>query len=240
MNLVFNKLILNWVIVFFAALLYFYLGYQLERSQFSILMLSVFALFGANYFLVKTNQFSVSQLLGISLFFRLILLLVIPNLSQDFYRFIWDGRMLFNGFNPYLATPKNIIEQGMTPIAQSKELFQGMGLLNASHYTNYPPMSQLCYYIASLFGDKSILLSVVVLRLQIILSDIGVFYFGKKILEHLQLPVKSVFLYLLNPFIILELTGNLHFEAVMVFFLLWSIYLLFNKQWIVSGVIPVS
>jgi alpha-1,6-mannosyltransferase len=36
-------------------------------------------------------------------------------------------------------------------------------------------------------------------------------------------------LYTLNPLVILELTGNLHFEAVMIFFLLLAIYFI-NKQ----------
>mgnify|MGYP000966711157 CR=1 FL=1 len=66
---------------------------------------------------------------------------------------------------------------------------------------------------------------------QIILADIGIIYFGKKILEKLKLPVHNIFLYALNPFIIIELTGNLHFESVMIFFLVWSLYLLLQKKW---------
>ena len=236
MKIVLQSSLFNWTLVCIGFLLYFYLGYHLERSQFSVLLLSVLILFGVNYFFVKNNFFSISELFGLALLFRFILLLVVPNLSQDFYRFIWDGRMLLNGFNPYLTTPKSFIEQGIYPIAESKFLFEGMGMLNASHYTNYPPISQLSYLIAAVFGSKSALVSVVVLRLQIILADIGVFYLGKKILEHLGLPIKSIFLYLLNPFIILELTSNLHFEAIMVFFLVWSLYLLFKNKWVLSAI----
>lgn len=231
-----NKLV-NWILVFISLLLYFYLGYELDRAQFPKLIASTFFLFGTSYFLIKNDQFSIPQLMRIGLIFRILLLFVIPNLSQDFYRFIWDGRMIFNGFNPYLTTPKNLMEQGVFPVPQSQQLFQGMGVLNASHYTNYPPVSQLCYLIAALFGSKSILTSVVIMRLQIILADIGIFYFGKKLLEHLQLPIHSIFWYFLNPFIILELTGNLHFESVMAFFLIWSIYLLFKQQWIFAAIV---
>lgn len=237
MKLLAQSWLFNWALVCISLLLYYYLGYQLERSQFTKLLIGVFTLFVVSFFLIKNDKFKISQLFWLAITFRLVLFALTPNLSQDFYRFIWDGRMLFNGFNPYLTTPKNLIEQGLLPISQAKELFQGMGMLNASHYTNYPPVSQLCYFIAALFGKGSIFTSILVLRLQIILADIGVFYFGKKILEHLKLPVKSIFLYLLNPFIILELTGNLHFEAVMVFFLMWSVYLLFQNQWLVSAIL---
>ena len=38
-------------------------------------------------------------------------------------------------------------------------------------------------------------------------------------------------------FIIIELTGNLHFEGVMIFFLIWSLYLLHSGRWKWAAVI---
>ena len=48
-------------------------------------------------------------MIKIGLVFRLIILISTPNLSQDFYRFFWDGQLILNGFNPYLNTPNQII-----------------------------------------------------------------------------------------------------------------------------------
>ena len=73
--------------------------------------------------------------------------------------------------------------------------------------------------------------SVIVFKLIIITADFGTFFFGKRLLERLNLPVKNIFWYILNPFIIIELTGNLHFEGVMIFFLVWSLYLLHTGKW---------
>ena len=75
------------------------------------------------------------------------------------------------------------------------------------------------------------------LRVLIILADIGILYFGKKLLERLNLPIKNIFWYLLNPFIIIEMTGNLHFEPVMLFFLVWALYKLHQKQWILAAIL---
>jgi len=169
--------------------------------------------------------------------FRLIFLFAIPNLSQDFYRFIWDGRMIFEAINPYESLPETFIKNEAYPINQAIDLYDGMGSLNGSHYTNYPPLNQLGFVIAAIFAKTSILWSVVVMRLQIILADIGIIYIGKKILERLNIPLHHIFLYALNPFIIIELTGNLHFEAVMLFFLVWSLHLLLQKKWIWSAFI---
>jgi hypothetical protein len=111
-----------------------------------------------------------------------------------------------------------------------------MGTLNGSHYTNYPPVNQLFFSIAALFGGKSILGSVIGLRVIIILADIGILYLGKKLLENLKLPIQNIFWYFLNPFILIELTGNLHFEGVMLFFVVASIYFLQKRRWFLSAI----
>ena len=223
--------------VILTIILYFLFAFQLERTQFSSLLFLYSSLFITFFFILKNGKENSKLLTGLSILFRLIFLFAIPNLSQDFYRFIWDGRMILEGFNPYMFLPENFINHQQYPIQQATELYDGMGQLNGSHFTNYPPLNQLSFFITALFAGKSILGSVIVLRVQIILADIGIIYFGKKILEKLQLPIHHIFLYALNPFIIIELTGNLHFEPVMLFFLIWSIYVLINDKLILAGIL---
>lgn len=223
--------------VILSVILYFFFGYFLERAQFNLLLFLWISLFGCFYWLLKSNTFSFNTLALLSILFKLIFLVAIPNLSQDFYRFIWDGRMIFEGLNPYLSLPKVFIEQQKYPVNQAVELYNGMGIMNGSHYTNYPPINQLCFLIAAIFANKSILGSVLVMRVIIILADIGILYFGKKLLASLNLPVRNIFLYALNPFIIIEMTGNLHFEPVMLFFLVWSLYKLQQQKWVLAAIL---
>ena len=216
---------------------YFLLAYFLDRTNFIQLTFQYVILFIPFWYFIKKEKDNFPLLVGIAILFRLISLFAIPNLSQDFYRFIWDGRMILEGFNPYISLPKTFIDQHNFPINQAIDLFDGMGTLNASHFTNYPPINQLNFLLAAIFAKSSILGSIVTLRLQIILADIGIIYFGKLILEKLKLPIHYIFLYVLNPFIIIELTGNLHFESVMLFFLVWSLYLLLQKRWIWAAIL---
>ena len=225
------------LLVLTAGLFYASFSYDLLRGDFIKLITLYTGLFFISWKLLQLEKNNFWFLAGAALLFRLIFIAALPNLSQDFYRFIWDGRMIVEGWNPYLHLPGNLIKEGILPIAQAKELYEGMGGLSGSHYTNYPPLNQLIFTIAGLFAGKSILGSVIVLRLIIIAADLGTLYFGKKLLENLNLPGNRIFWYILNPFIIIELTGNLHFEGVMLFFLIWSLYLLHRRKWILSAVI---
>jgi hypothetical protein len=228
--------------------LYILFAYGIERSEFLKLLLLYAALFFCTWRIIEHSKYNFWTLAGIGILFRVLFLFALPNLSQDFYRFLWDGRLVFQGVNPYLFTPEQFMDgsvnalrqtQEKSPllIAQAKQLHTGMGALNASHYSNYPPVNQLFFAIAALFAGKSILGAVVVLRTLIIVAEIGILYFGKKLLEKLKLPVKNIFWYFLNPFIIIELTGNLHFEGIMLLFVVWSLYLLHQGKWFWAAVL---
>ena len=240
-----HKIILLQIVVI--GLFYGFFAFDLERSDFIKLITLYGALFFLSYKVIQltggnlnSNKFWSLAIIGI--LFRLIFIGALPNLSQDFYRFIWDGRLVFKGFNPYLFTPesfigKNLFPDGKILLSQAQELYNGMGPLNGSHYSNYPPINQLCFAIAALFAEKNILGSVVIMRILIILADIGILYFGRKLLINLGQAPDKIFWYFLNPFIIIELTGNIHFEGVMLFFLVWALYLLHSQKWVWAAVL---
>ena len=232
LNPTFLKLnIIPLLLVLLSFLFYGTFAYDLVRTDYTKLIILYSALFVLFYKLVQHFKSNTQFLTYLAFGFRAVFILAIPNLSQDFYRFIWDGRMILEGINPYLFTVESFISQGNFPVAEAQALRAGMGALNASHFTNYPPINQLCFTIAALFAGKSILGSVFVMRLLIIAADFGTLHFGKALLEKLNIPIYNIFWYILNPFIIIELTGNLHFEGVMIFFLVWSLYLLYIGKW---------
>jgi len=218
-----------------SALVYFYFLQSVQRYEHLKLSLCAALLFAAYYYILKTLNNN-TLILGAGLFFRLVLLLSIPNLSQDFYRFLWDGRMVLNGLNPYLFTPKSVINSSEALFPQIQLLYEGMGPLSARHFSNYPPIHQLPFVITALISSTSILGSVVGLRMIIILADIGVFIFGVKLLKTLKLPTKNIAYYFLNPLVIIELTGNLHFEGLMLFFLVAAVYFLQQNKILRSGI----
>ncbi len=225
------------LLILVSAVFYLDFAYNLERSDF----IKLIGLYGVLFFLghkiIQISKANFWFLAGLGIVFRLVSIVATPNLSQDFYRFLWDGRLLIQGVNPYLLTPEFYIQSGQEIVSQANELYSGMGALNASHFSNYPPINQFFFAIAAVFSGKSILGSVIVLKVIMILADVGILYFGKKLLEKLNMPVHGIFWYFLNPFIIIELTGNLHFEGVMLFFVVWSLYLLHQGKWLWAGIL---
>jgi len=226
------KKVLQVAPILLSVLGYYFMGFEVDRAQSLILIPLYLSLFFCSYPLIF-KSYSLKQILGIGILFRLIFLLSTPLLSQDFFRFLWDGMLLSNGLNPYEATPDLLNQTAplfSTPFSQ--ELYKGMGALSAEHYSNYPPINQLGFYLASIIGGNSILANIISIRVLLILSDLGIFWFGIKLLDYLNRSKKRIGLYFLNPLIIVELTGNLHWEGLMVFFFIFGLYLIFVKnQW---------
>ena len=218
-------------------ILYIIWAYNLARFEHSKLLLIYTVLFGSYYFIVKNQKIKDSWLSYLAVLFRLLFLLAIPNLTQDFYRFVWDGRLILEGLNPYLHTPNELMESSIGLFPQMNTLYEGMGALSAKHYSNYPPVHQMPFIIAAFISKHSILGSIVVLRLILISADLGILVFGKKLLKKLNKPTRTMYWFILNPLVIIELTGNLHFEGLMLCFFIISLYFIHSKKWHIAAVV---
>lgn len=217
--------------------LYYYQGYVLTRDRFEAFFASYLLLFGLFYWLwLNRQQFSFNHFLILAIGFRLILVFSLPVLSNDFFRFIWDGELITHGISPYAHKPDELISfGGFLDQDQMRMLYHGMGELSQQSFTCYPPLNQLFFVIPAALSD-SIVTQVVIFKTLMVLADIGIIWVGRKLLQHVKLSVHTIWLFALNPFIILEFTGNIHFEGVMIFFLLSAVLLLLRNQWLFSSV----
>lgn len=217
---------------FVFAAIYACFGYFLERDNFqhlAILFGIVFLLY--LFFVFTTNdKKETDRLLWISMLFRLIFILAIPCLSDDYFRFIWDGKLFVNGFNPYLFVPSEILNTDIAETAGlTEELYNGLN--SPEYYTVYPPINQLLFSLGGFFSKYGMLAGIIAIRVPILIAEFFTIKYARKLLESLQLPHHYILLYALNPLVIVELSGNLHYEGIMLLCVIVGIYWLMQNKW---------
>ena len=215
----------------------YFLGYQLDRTEFTFLSahLSLFFLLYIAVFHYSQDEKTIFFFVGIGVLLRFLLIFAFPNLSDDIYRFIWDGHLLIQGINPFDQLPTFYIENTSTIPGITKDLYQQLNSPN--YFTIYPPVNQFIFATAAYLSPTSWWGSSVVMKSFLFVMELGSLLLIIQLLRHFKLPLKNVVLYALNPLIIFEIMGNIHFEGAMIFFLLLSIWLIIVKKRLVWSAI---
>ena len=164
---------------------------------------------------------------GLGIAARLIVIFVFPNLSDDIYRFIWDGHLTLGGINPYIYPPVELAGTDHGIRALTPDLFEALN--SQMYYSIYPPVDQAIFALSSLIGGSNWWLSSIMLKLAIFSAEVATLWMMVRILVQRGSP-QLVLLYALNPLVIIELTGNIHFEAFMILGVVASWYFLRRQQ----------
>jgi len=224
----------NWIAALTFIILTIVIGYTVEQTSFNF---SLYGCWFAIYLWLIYGERSKSEVLFLILVgvvARLVLLPAFPLLSDDIYRFIWDGRLITQGQNPFNYLPTYWMESNGSELGLNKNLFDSLN--SPEYFTIYPPICQSIFAISQWMAGTSIFGAAVVFKTFLIGFELGSLYFIYKILNFLKLPIKNILFYALNPLIIIEISGNLHFEGAMIFFFTLSIWLMLSKKWITSAI----
>ncbi|GMQ24466.1 hypothetical protein Aoki45_11480 [Algoriphagus sp. oki45] len=198
---------------------------QLPREAFGLTFLLFSLAFAGmlGLFFLAGEKNSLINVLFAGLLLRLAVFPFVPQWSDDFVRFLWDGEMLKIGQNPYDQTPREW-QEGNDDLDNSylNQLFDNLN--SPDYYSVYPPLNQAIFCLGAKASMGSVSNGYLTLRLILLLGEIGVFVLLWKLLIAFQLPIKRIFWYWFNPLVIFEISGNLHFEGLVLLFLLASIW----------------
>ena len=229
-----NKL--KYPLLFASLFVYFVLNNWIGRDNFTILISGVLFLALGYFYFLKNNTFSVKEIVVFAILFRVILLFSPPNLSDDYFRFVLDGQLQVKKQNPYLFLPKTDDYNAKgKEVKFYLEIYDGLN--STDYYTVYPPMNQFVFGLSSYLSGKNLNKNILYLKLFIFLFEIGILFLLFKILKWIKRKENLAIIYAFNPLVIIELVGNIHFEGMMLFFLLFSFYFLHKNKLIIAGIL---
>jgi len=151
-----------------------------------------------------------------------------PILEIDFYRYLWDGAVSANGFNPYLLAPDRITQTG-NPELQRLATDAGP-IISRINYadlrTIYPPLTQLAFAAAYLLDSWNI----DAWRTILLIFDISSFVLIFQILKQINRSAFWSLLYWWNPLLVHESYNTLHMDVLVLPFLLLALLLIIRKR----------
>lgn len=200
-----------------------YLGYFAQRTDFEPFFAAYAAFFGLYAWVCFVPQpISLGWWMALGIALRVILLFCLPSFSDDYLRFLWDGRLSAAGIHPFLHPPRYFIDHQILLPGIGPELFHRLN--SPDYYTVYPPVCQAIFAVAGILAPQHEWLGMFILKLFLLGFEVGVIrlLWKKWTKTDEKRTPHPALLYALNPLILLELVGNSHFEGVMIFFLLAS------------------
>jgi hypothetical protein len=161
----------------------------------------------------------------IGILFRMALMPSEPFLSDDIYRYLWDGKILAAGINPYKFAPLDI------QLLEYRDQLVYPNLNFPEIATSYPPVSQFLFLINNWLGGSVLSWKILLLSVEIFLLLIII-----KLIRNFGLRQNRILIYLYNPLLIIETYSSGHPEIIGVFFF-WLAVLLFYKRFDWNSVI---
>jgi alpha-1,6-mannosyltransferase len=144
--------------------------------------------------------------------FRLLLLFTRPTLSDDVYRYLWDGYVVYQGISPYAyaieAPELDHLDVSVRDLAN-----------NTWMSSPYMPSAQLLFAsLATAFP-----LHPLVIQVTMVVFDLGAGWLLARLLAVAQLPARRLLIYLWNPLVVVEVAHGAHLEAWMALLTLLSL-----------------
>ncbi len=191
---------------------------QEKIPEFVMTYLGLFLLYLASLWLSRLSpsglRVKLFLILLFALTFRLPLVLIPPGLSDDVYRYVWEGYLQTEGINPYGYSPQSPVlvdyRNQIWPSINNKEVS-----------AVYPPFAQMVHALIFL-GFRS----VTGFKLAFLLVEIGLVAAILALLRLRGEQLSQVLVYAWNPLVVVEVAWSGHHDVLVVGLLFWAVFLL--------------
>jgi hypothetical protein len=166
---------------------------------------------------VARSTMPVSALLLGALLWRVLFVTLPPTLSDDIYRYVWEGQIQWHGWNPFVHAPASEALRGLR-----NELWSAINHPSATAI--YPPLTQV------IFKGLAALCGVTGFKVFFCLIDLLIVAVLARGLERRGMPTGRLALYAWNPLVVVEVAASGHFEPLALLPLVAGIHWLARRR----------
>ena len=150
--------------------------------------------------------------------FRLSIIFFPPYLSDDIYRYVWDGRVQSAGINPYRYIPADESLAGL----RDEKIYPNINRRDYAH-TMYPPVAEAAFLLTTRFSE-----SVTWMKAAMVGFETIAVWALVQLLVSFGLARQRVLIYAWHPLAVWEFAGSGHVDALAIAFI--ALALLSRRQ----------
>ncbi|UCG52481.1 MAG: hypothetical protein JSW58_02720 [Candidatus Latescibacterota bacterium] len=160
-----------------------------------------------------SDRWILSTIFVVAVVCRLVSLSATPSLSNDIYRYLWEGRVIEAGYNPF----------ALPPAAPELEFLRDDDFANINHNnleTIYPPLAQGVFFLGAVIDPD-----VTTQKVLFVLFDLATIVVVVLMLIRRRKPPSMAVVYAWSPLVVIEFSHSGHVDSVGIFFLVLAVYL---------------
>jgi hypothetical protein len=165
----------------------------------------------ASFIILRTRSSRATLIITIlfAVLFRLSILFSPPYLSDDIYRYIWDGRVQAAGINPFRYIP------AAPELAHLRDdaIYPRINRRDYAH-TIYPPVSQMVFLLTTRISE-----TVTWMKFTMIAFEAIAVWAITQLLASFGLARQRILFYAWHPLVIWEFAGSGHADAIAIAFI---------------------
>jgi len=192
-----------------------------------LVLIQLLIYFGVAWLSLRTKDSHSILLLGLifAALFRLSILFSPPYLSDDIYRYIWDGRVQAAGVNPYRYIPA---DESLAKLRDDK-IYPNINRRDYAR-TMYPPVAEGAFLLITRFSEsvtwmKAIMVGCEAITVWALIQLLASFGFARQ----------RVLIYAWHPLVIWEFAGSGHIDSLAIAFILLTLLARRKRSEILTG-----
>jgi rSAM/selenodomain-associated transferase 2 len=142
--------------------------------------------------------------------------------SNDVYRYIWEGYIQNQGFNPYQVAPN---DPSLARLIQGDMATIWSQINHKDLSAAYPPLVMLLFRVLSAISPSPILFKTAMMGFD--LMTIGALV---RIVQWRKIQPVHLLWYVANPLVLVYVAGEAHLDIVQAAFLVWALYFIGSRK----------